>query len=208
VDREVAVKMLKSASAKNERQRQTFLAEAVVTGDLEHPNIVPIYDVGSAKDGSLFYSMKKVQGTPWLKVISKKSLIENLEILLKVADAVAFAHARGVIHRDLKPENILLDAEGHLVLTDFGLCKEGLDLDGPHQTTATFCGTPEYLAPEVIRKEAYGRSVDWWCLGNLKFAIYRHFHSLNYFICYCLTQVPFCTKCCMDSRPFTAVIQQ
>lgn len=81
----------------------------------------------------------------------------------EMASALGYLHAAGVVYRDLKPENILLDSEGHLVLTDFGLCKEGLvDSD---QTTATFCGTPEYLAPEVIRKEAYGRSVDWWCLG-------------------------------------------
>lgn len=82
----------------------------------------------------------------------------------EMASALGYLHAAGVVYRDLKPENILLDSEGHLVLTDFGLCKEGLD-DGDNQTTATFCGTPEYLAPEVIRKEAYGRSVDWWCLG-------------------------------------------
>lgn len=81
----------------------------------------------------------------------------------EMASALGYLHSAGVVYRDLKPENILLDSEGHLVLTDFGLCKEGLvDSD---QTTATFCGTPEYLAPEVIRKEAYGRSVDWWCLG-------------------------------------------
>ena len=80
----------------------------------------------------------------------------------EMASALGYLHAAGVVYRDLKPENILLDHEGHLVLTDFGLCKEGLVGD---QTTATFCGTPEYLAPEVIRKEAYSRSVDWWCLG-------------------------------------------
>ncbi|ODA29612.1 WD40 repeat domain-containing serine/threonine protein kinase [Planctopirus hydrillae] len=151
VDREVAVKMLKSASAKNERQRQKFLAEAVVTGDLEHPNIVPIYDVGSAKDGSLFYSMKKVQGTPWLKVISKKSLIENLEILLKVADAVAFAHARGVIHRDLKPENVMLGEFGEVLVMDWGLAQPSAAFrrkDSIVENT-TMGGTPAYMAPEM-----------------------------------------------------------
>ncbi|XP_076028753.1 serine/threonine-protein kinase Sgk1-like isoform X2 [Oratosquilla oratoria] len=69
----------------------------------------------------------------------------------------------GIVYRDLKPENILLDREGHVVLTDFGLCKEGLQTNSAH--TSTFCGTPEYLAPEILRKQPYSRSVDWWTLG-------------------------------------------
>ena len=65
--------------------------------------------------------------------------------------AIGHLHSRGVVYRDLKPENILLDRSGHVVLTDFGLCKEILG----EETTGTFCGTPEYLAPEVIRKEVF-----------------------------------------------------
>lgn len=80
-----------------------------------------------------------------------------------MTSAIGYLHSQGTIYRDLKPENILLDSEGHIVLTDFGLCKEG------RETTNTFCGTPEYLAPEVLRKEAYDRCVDWWCLGAVLF---------------------------------------
>ena len=108
IDRSVALKMIKGAAATNDKQKAKFLAEAVVTGDLDHPNIVPIYDVGANSQGNLFYSMKKVQGTPWLKVVAKKTLAENLDILMRTADAIGFAHARGIVHRDLKPENIIL----------------------------------------------------------------------------------------------------
>lgn len=96
----------------------------------------------------------------------------------EITSAIGYLHSQGIIYRDLKPENILLDFEGHLVLTDFGLCKEGLR---ERETTNTFCGTPEYLAPEVLRKEAYDRCVDWWCLGAV---LYEMLNGLviGYFI--------------------------
>ena len=92
----------------------------MVTGDLEHPNIVPIYDLGKDESGLLFYSMKHVKGTPWDQVIGDKSLAENVEILMKVADAVAFAHSRGVVHRDLKPENVMLGGYGEVLADGLG----------------------------------------------------------------------------------------
>jgi len=75
---------------------------------------------------------------------------------------LGYLHSLNIIYRDLKPENILLESQGHIVLTDFGLCKENVEGLG---TTSTFCGTPEYLAPEVLRKQPYDRTVDWWCMG-------------------------------------------
>lgn len=151
IDRQVAVKMLKSKTAQNQDQRHKFLAEAVVTGELDHPNIVPIYDVGSNNKGALFYSMKKVEGRPWLKTIRKNSLAENLSILMKVADAVAFAHSRSVVHRDLKPENVMIGEFGEVLVMDWGLAQStsGFRKSNSINTTSSMGGTPAYMAPEM-----------------------------------------------------------
>lgn len=151
VDRDVAVKMIKGPLASKAVQRQKFLAEAIVTGDLDHPNIVPIYDVGRDSAGTLFYSMKKVQGIAWSKVIKQKSQAENIEILLRVGDAMAFSHARGIIHRDLKPENIMLGEFGEVLVMDWGLAliQGNPEKAGKIRQSSTMGGTPAYMAPEM-----------------------------------------------------------
>jgi WD40 repeat protein/serine/threonine protein kinase len=132
-------------------RRHQFLSEAVVTGDLDHPNIVPIYDIAVTPDESLFYAMKRVIGTPWSKVLSEKSLAENLDILLRAADAVGFAHTRGVVHRDIKPENIMLGDFGVVMVMDWGLAlptQQFEKLDSIAHT-AGLGGTPAFMAPEM-----------------------------------------------------------
>ncbi len=152
IDRTVAVKMLKSGTADSSDARNKFLSEACVTGDLEHPNIVPIYDVGRDASGALFYAMKRVQGTPWKDVLAEKSLDENLQILMRVADAVAFGHSKGILHRDLKPENTMLGGFGEVLVMDWGLAMP-IDLNrrfGGIQQVPDLGGTPAYMAPEMI----------------------------------------------------------
>uniref|UniRef100_A0A8C4UEX3 non-specific serine/threonine protein kinase n=2 Tax=Falco TaxID=8952 RepID=A0A8C4UEX3_FALTI len=80
----------------------------------------------------------------------------------EIVSALEYLHSRDVVYRDIKLENLMLDKDGHIKITDFGLCKEGIT-DGA--TMKTFCGTPEYLAPEVLEDNDYGRAVDWWGLG-------------------------------------------
>jgi len=85
----------------------------------------------------------------------------------EIVAAVEYLHDAGVIYRDLKPENLLLTHDGHVVMTDFSLSKEGLH--DPEDTTSTFCGTPEYLAPEILEGKGYTKAVDWWSFGTLMY---------------------------------------
>lgn len=172
VNRLVAVKMLKPARSNDEQARQKFLSEAVITGDLEHPNIVPIYDVGSDDTGALFYAMKCVKGTPWHKVLSDMSLQENLEVLMKTADAVAFAHSRSIIHRDLKPENVMLGGFGEVLVMDWGVA-----VNVTSGESGGMAGTPAYMAPEMAagRFARCGVTSDIYLLGAILYEIVAGF---------------------------------
>lgn len=104
--------------------------------------------------GELFYHLKKDK-----KFSEERAKFYAAEIIL----ALEYLHKEGVVYRDVKPENILIDSEGHVRLTDFGLSKGGLEQSNGH--TESFCGTTEYLAPEIINSKTYGYSVDWYSLG-------------------------------------------
>ncbi len=161
--RHVALKRLDRELAKVPMYKDGFIAEAQMTGQLEHPNIVPVHELAVSDEGVPYFTMKLVQGInfdAWLrdpdhKLGSTARLQEGLEIFLKVCDAVAYAHHRGVIHRDLKPENIMVAGFGQVYLMDWGLAKLSktrpasgaraqMEAKGP-------VGTPTYMAPEQAR---------------------------------------------------------
>ena len=168
INRKVALKMLKTEQAENTGHRKKFLSEAILTGELEHPNIVPIYDLATNDQGALFYSMKHVKGLPWEDERPKKSLDENIDILMRVCDAVAFAHSNNIIHRDLKPENIMLGGFGEVLVMDWGLAttKEMKGQSG-------MGGTPAFMAPEMATGpiEKVGPHSDVYLLGGILYEI-------------------------------------
>ncbi len=179
VSRSIALKMMKRGQTSGDQRPELFLAEALVTGHLDHPNIVPIYDLGMDEAGHLFYAMKELKGFPWSNSIGHKSIPENLEILLRVCDAVAFAHSRGVIHRDLKPQNVMLGDYGEVVLMDWGLAAAtaaGSPALRISNNTA-LCGTPAYMAPEMAQGlgERIGPPSDVYLLGAILFEILAGF---------------------------------
>jgi len=175
VDRNIAIKMIKPKSAGDPQARTALLSEASVTGNLDHPNIVPIHDLGMSEDGTLFYAMRKVEGTPWKNVMAEKDLQQNLEILMRVADAVAFAHSRGVIHRDLKPDNVMLGEYGEVLVMDWGLAAsvaEGGKAE-PISNLSASGGTPCYMAPEMAAgdPERIGKHSDIYLLGAILYKL-------------------------------------
>lgn len=167
INRVVALKKVLPHLADKKEFRENFLQEAVTTGKLEHPNIIPIYDVCRDEAGQPFYSMKWVQGKSWQHVLREKSEAENLEVLMKVSDAIGFAHSRDIIHRDLKPENIMIGEFGEVLVMDWGLAIAA-DRVGDAKG---IIGTPAYMAPEQARGTNITLATDIYLLGAMLFEI-------------------------------------
>jgi len=121
IDREVAVKVLRDELACDPIARQRFLVEARTIGSLDHPNVIALHELATGPSSELFYSMKRIDGTSWDHCIDDMTFEENLETLLRLCDAIRYAHSRELIHRDIKPENVMLGRFGEVLLADWGL---------------------------------------------------------------------------------------
>jgi serine/threonine-protein kinase len=179
--RVVALKMLKQGAAAEPVIVYRFVEEARITAQLEHPNIVPVYDLGAMPNGEPYYTMRVVKKRSLRDVLENQvtrktwSMVRLLGAFLQVCRALAYAHSNGVIHRDIKPENILLGDFGEVYLADWGLAKveptSALQLHGegssppPAHTEAG--GTAGYMAPEVLRGEwdTVDHRVDLFAMG-------------------------------------------
>lgn len=191
LDREIAIKMIHPESSRDAEAINNFVAEAMVTSELDHPNIVPVHDMGGREDGTLFYAMKQVRGTSWDKVIKQKSRAENLKILSDVCDAVAYAHDKGVVHRDLKPENVMLGEYGEVLVLDWGLAiSTGSEKAERLTSESGRAGTPAYMSPEMARCDIaqIGPASDIYLLGGILYEIVtgvRPHPDENIYACIC-----------------------
>lgn len=163
LNRLVAVKVLNTPDITDDLRRR-MIREAQIIAGLEHPGIVPVHDVGTLPDGRIFYAMKYVRGSRLDEYATQSaSLRDRLRKFQAVCDAVAFAHAHGVIHRDLKPQNIMIGAFGEVLVLDWGVAKvlderESIRVN-PRQSASnqtldgTVIGTRDYMSPEQARGE-------------------------------------------------------
>ena len=164
LNRLVAIKVLNTPDITDDLRRR-MIREAQIIAGLEHPGIVPVHDVGTLSDGRIFYAMKYVRGLRLDEYAAQgASLNDRLRKFQAVCDAVAFAHAHGVIHRDLKPQNIMIGSFGEVLVLDWGVAKTKPDFQqsikkDPSQSASnqtldgTVIGTRDYMSPEQARGE-------------------------------------------------------
>jgi hypothetical protein len=187
--RTVAVKRLTEAVAGDVMARRRLVQEALVTGALEHPGIVPVHDLDVDDRGAPLVALKRVDGTPWSQLMTDEAaarargaadLLEgNLRVLVALCDALDYAHSRGIIHRDVKPANVMIGAFGEVTLLDWGLAVtvDGAAARVPHAPRAAdvdaVVGTPAYMPPELLERDtaAQGPATDVYLLGAVLYEV-------------------------------------
>jgi serine/threonine-protein kinase len=180
LDRLVALKMIRADDLGSEAEVRRFQNEAETVARLDHPHIVPIYDVGQ-EDGRHFFSMKLIDGDSLSRIVGSGQWAVGREegqrrvagVMVKVARAVHYAHQHGILHRDLKPANVLLDKDGEPFVTDFGLAKHLSAADAGLTDSGMLVGTPSYMAPEqaACKKQVLTTAADVYGLGGILYAL-------------------------------------
>jgi len=169
-DKIYAMKILKKKAIMQRNQVEHTQAERKILEALQHPFLMTLR-YAFQTETKLYFVLDYYTGGELFFHLKKRRRFKENEAKIMVAEvgmALGYLHSLDVIYRDLKPENILLDNTGHICLTDFGLSKE-LEMD--NQEAHTFCGTPEYLAPEIVLNKGHGKAVDWWSLGILLYEL-------------------------------------
>ena len=195
LNRVIAMKILRGEISGKPAARARFLDEAEATAQLQHPGIVPVHEIGTLADGRPYFTMREVRGRRFDDVIADlhagpsgdDRLRRVIELVRRVAEAVGYAHTRGVVHRDLKPTNLMIGEHGDVLVMDWGLVKvrpdDAADLEGvvtsrsvsgKHATRMGFvAGTPAYMSPEQARGEVdrIDARTDVWALGILLYEV-------------------------------------
>jgi len=193
--RKVAIKRLKPDQVGNSIERQRLLREARITAQLSHPNTVPVYEIGKADDGEVYFAMKKVEGQNLFQILcriaqedaeakAEFTLHRLLGIVIQASNALAYAHARGVIHRDVKPENVLVGLFGEVYMMDWGVAKVwgmpnevGAPGDSKEELLERITdtnlrpGTPLYMSPEQVRDIPVDERTDIFSMGVVLYEV-------------------------------------
>jgi serine/threonine protein kinase len=168
--RPVAIKVL-SATKASDADAARLQLEARILARLEHPGIVPVYDLGRLDDGRIFYVMKLVQGARLDEHVAERPLTERLRLFARICEPVAFAHAHGIVHRDLKPDNVMVGRFGEVLVMDWGVAQIQEISDFRFQIADSngeaVVGTRAYMPPEQERGETADARADIFALGGI-----------------------------------------
>jgi serine/threonine-protein kinase len=176
LNRPVALKMIKAGVLADDAELRRFQNEAEAVARLDHPGIVPVYEIGE-HDGQRYFTMKLVKGGSLTEHIP--TFMTNprgaATLLAETAEAMHHAHMRGILHRDLKPANILVDPEGRPHVTDFGLAKR-VEGDAEMTQSGQILGTPAYMSPEQAagQRGSITTATDIYGLGAILYALLTH----------------------------------
>ena len=184
LQREVAVKRLRPEFNSSETARREFIQEARLTASLDHPAIIPIYNLCTDEEGGLSLAMKKLNGISLKKYLAltneryrnggienfdeETALAKRISLFIKVCEAISYVHSKKVIHCDLKPENIMFGEYGEVYVVDWGIARR---LDQPHEDNGKIMGTPRYTSPENLNREKCDDRSDIYSLGVILFEI-------------------------------------